>query len=189
MTTTIGVRKLASDSPSNVVVAEVLLISDTVIPNPLTTLSLSNNIFTIYSALGISQEVYDIGQVSLSTVTTTIASQFTYQFAMRFVKKGTPVTSSQFIGPPGVPGKPGAPGVPGLPGPTGPAGGGGGGITATRDLSGSYSSPEVVAVKDIQVVTNPNDFDLNKTKRNFLYRDARFVAISFIFYAHIWWMH
>ena len=121
MTITIGIQKLASDN-SNIIVALVLLNSNTILPNPLTALSSPDIINQIYLSLGISQNGYDISQVALLTVTTPISSQFIYQFAVRFIQKGTLITSIQFIGPPGPPGKQGAPGLPGPPGPPGPTG-------------------------------------------------------------------
>jgi hypothetical protein len=114
MTLTIGIQELVSDNPINIVVAEILLNSDSILPNPLTTLCESKNLFQIYSSLGISQDVYDIGQVALSSVMAPFPGQYTYLFAMRFVKKGFSVTSNQFIGPPGIQGKQGAPGLLGI---------------------------------------------------------------------------
>ena len=136
MTITIGVQELVSDNP-NIIVAQVLLGSDQILPNALTVLSRPENLLHIYSSLGISQDVYDIGQVSLSNIVSQFISQFTYQFSMRFVKKGEPVSPNQFIGPPGPPGKqghPGGPGGPGVPGPTGPAG-------VTGPFGGPQGSP------------------------------------------------
>jgi hypothetical protein len=121
MTIAIGVQKTVSDR-ANVVTAIVLLGSDQVIPNPLTTLSTPDIIQRVYSQLGITSDKYDIGQVSLSSVTSPYFSQISYQFAMRFVLKGTIVTDPQFIGPPGIPGNSGSPGQPGAPGKQGQAG-------------------------------------------------------------------
>lgn len=154
MTITIGARQVASDSPSNVVVAEVMLGSDSIISNPLTVLSESNNIFLIYTSLGISQDIYDIGQISLSEVVTSLFGQFTYQFSIRFVKKGTPVVSAQFIGPPGVPG---IPGIPGNIGPTGPQGPTGpfGGPTGPQGLQGSPGPTGINGIDGVTGMTGP----------------------------------
>jgi hypothetical protein len=95
MTTTLGVQKTASDR-EDVVTAQVLLNSDEVLSNPLSELTKGPNLTSVFAQLSISMEDWDIGQVSLSTVTSPFYSLFTYNFSMRFVRKGTAVTSEQF---------------------------------------------------------------------------------------------
>lgn len=136
MAITLGVQKVASDK-ANIVSAQVLLNSDEILANPLSELTKGPILTSIFAQLSLSMEEWDIGSVALSTVTSPFYSLFTYNFSMRFVKKGTAVVDAVFIGPPGPPGVPGGQGPvgqqgqqglagltgpPGLMGSTGPAG-------------------------------------------------------------------
>jgi len=124
MTITVGVLKQVSDQP-NAVVATVILNSDAVLPNPLTAL-IDPVIFNqIYTQLNISPNQYSISQLTLNSVSAPFIEEITYSYSIRFVLNGTPITSSQFIGPagpPGLAGKAGAPGAAGVGGPVGPTG-------------------------------------------------------------------
>jgi len=156
MAITLGVQRTASDQ-ANVVTATVLLNSDAILPNPLAALVEPTIFRQVYATLGIDPASYDIGQVALQSITSPLFQVFVYSFAIRFVKKGTAVTTQQFIGPPGMPGAPGQPGAPGVPGsagvpgPTGPQGatgpGGGGGGTLFGDATGPVSSNLVVGIQ------------------------------------------
>jgi hypothetical protein len=130
MAITLGVQKVASDK-ANIVSAEVLLNSDEILANPLSELTKGPVLTKVFAQLGLSMEEWDIGSVALSTVTSPFYSLFTYNFSMRFVKKGTAVVDAVFIGPPGPPGVPGGQGpvgqqgqqgLAGLTGPVGPTG-------------------------------------------------------------------
>ena len=118
---TLGVQKVASDK-ANIVSAEVLLNSDEILSSPLAELTKGPVITSIFAQLSLSMEEWDIGSVALSTVTSPFYSLFTYNFSMRFVKKGTAVVDAVFIGPPGPPGVQGGQGPVGQQGPQGFAG-------------------------------------------------------------------
>lgn len=121
MTITIGVLQQVSDQ-TNVVVASVLVNSDQILPNPLSTLVQPVYFNQIYATLQIDPNQYQIGQVTLAQVPVPFQGIYTYQFAVRFVLIGTPVTSQQFVGPVGPPGIAGKAGMAGAVGPEGPAG-------------------------------------------------------------------
>lgn len=159
MTTTLGIQQVKSDR-ANVVVAQVLLNSDSILPNPLAELMKGEYISRIYATLNISQSDYDLGQVSISGVTSPFYSLITYNFAMRFVKKGTTVTDAQFIGPPGPPGPPGTQGpagqqgAQGFAGVTGPAG------TAGTPGPAGATGPAGLPGAPGQLINIPYDMDL-----------------------------
>ncbi len=121
MAITVGVLKQISDQ-TNVVSASVLLNSDQPLANPLETLLQPVFFNQIYQQLQINPNQYQIGQLSLTQTPTSFLGTISYQFAIRFVLIGTPVTSQQFVGPQGPPGTPGKGGVPGTAGPAGPPG-------------------------------------------------------------------
>ncbi len=136
MAITLGVQKVPADK-ANVVSAQILLNSDAVIPSPLAELTKGPNLSSIFAQLSLSMDEWEIGSVALSSVTSPFYAQFTYNFSVRFVKKGTAVVDAVFIGPPGPPGAQGGQGPagqqgqqglagvtgpPGLMGATGPAG-------------------------------------------------------------------
>lgn len=165
MAITLGVQKVPSDK-ANVVSAQVLLNSDAVIPSPLAELTKGTNISSIFAQLGLSMSDWDLGAVSLSAVTSPFYAQFTYNFALRFVKKGTAVTDAIFVGPPGPPGikggqgpagqqgqqgLAGVTGPPGLMGATGPAGPQG--TAGVNGTNGSDGAPG-------QLINIPYDMDL-----------------------------
>lgn len=157
MTLSIGVQALASDNPGNTVIASVLLNSDVILSNPLSTLSDPKVIAKIYLDLGISQEIFEIGQIALSSVATPFNSLYIYQFSMRFIKKGISSLTNQFIGPPGAQGKPGVQGPPGVgvtgpAGPTGPGGpfGGPTGPIGPPGMQGPPGPPGVTGPQGVQ---------------------------------------
>ena len=115
MTTTIGVQKLISDQ-TNVVVATILLSSDTILQNPINVLVSPVNFNQVYQSLQINSSNYQIGQLTLQTVNSPTVGTFQYTFSVRFVQNGTAVAQQQFIGPPGVQGQPGRAGLQGSPG-------------------------------------------------------------------------
>ena len=131
MAITLGVQKVPSDK-ANVVSADVLLNSDEILPNPLSELMKGPVLTSIFAQLSISMEEWELGSVALSTVTSPFYSLFTYNFAMRFVKKGTAVVDAVFIGPPGPPGVPGGQGPVGQQGQQGQAG-----VTGSPGLMGA----------------------------------------------------
>ena len=152
MTVTLGIQQQLSDQ-TNVVVASVLLNSDQILANPLSTLVEPVYFNQIYTTLQISPNQYQIGQITLGQVPVPFAGIYTYQFAIRFVQNGTPVTSQQFLGPqgpPGIPGKAGAPGIgsEGPPGPTGPQG-----ATGVMGSTGPSAGP--VGATGVQGATGP----------------------------------
>lgn len=121
MTITLGVQKLASDK-ANVVSAQVLLNSSTILASPLNELTNGPTMSSILAQLSISEEEWELGSVALSTVTSPFYSLFTYNFSLRFVLRGTAVADTVFIGPPGPPGLPGGQGPAGQQGQQGLAG-------------------------------------------------------------------
>ncbi len=121
MTTTIGIIKQASGLP-NVVQAVIVLNTDQILENPITTFSDPLILAQVYSGLGITPTDYEIGQLSFSRVETPFSGLFSYSFGIRLAQVGTIVTDTQFMGPPGPPGDPGSPGSPGLLGPPGTSG-------------------------------------------------------------------
>jgi len=149
MTTTLGVQKVASDK-ANVVSADVLLNSDEILSNPLSKLMEGTVLTSVYAQLSISMDEWDLGSVALSTVTSPFYSLFTYNFAMRFVKKGTAVVDAVFIGPPGPPGVPGGQGPVGQQGPQGLAG-----LTGPPGLMGATGPQGAQGVQGVQGSTGP----------------------------------
>ena len=127
MAITVGVLQQQSGQ-TNVIAASVLLNSDSILANPIATLTQPVYFNQIYQALQIDPTQYQIGQLSLGQVPVPFEGLYSYQFAIRFVLIGTPVTTQQYVGPVGPPGITGKGGVPGAvgpggpPGPTGPAG-------------------------------------------------------------------
>lgn len=150
MTTTLGVQRVPSDK-ANVVSAQVLLNSDTVIPSPLAELMKGPNISSVFAQLNLSMEEWEIGSVALSAVTSPFYSQFTYNFAIRFVKSGTAVVDAVFIGPPGPPGVPGQQGPAGQRGQQGVAG-----VTGPPGERGATGPAGPAG----QVINIPYDLDL-----------------------------
>lgn len=117
----IGVQKLPSEAV-NVVVASVIITSDTQLSDPLGTLNSSAVINEVTSQLSISLTTYNISQVYASPVIVS-PNEFTYNFSLRFVLKGTTTAAdTQFIGPPGRVGPQGLRGPAGPPGVPGPQG-------------------------------------------------------------------
>jgi hypothetical protein len=112
----------------NVVQALVVLTSDVILPNPITTLSEPDVFKQVYQALGLDPDTYDIGQVKFNRVTTTFVNNYSYEFSVKFVPKGAGLDDQIFVGPPGpagprgVVGPVGPLGPPGPIGPTGPPG-------------------------------------------------------------------
>lgn len=150
MAITLGVQKVASDK-ANIVSAQVLLNSDAILASPLNELSKGPTMSSVFAQLSLSMEEWELGSVALSTVTSPFYSLFTYNFSMRFVKKGTAVVDAVFIGPPGPPGVPGGQGPAGQQGQQGLAG-----LTGPPGLAGATGPGGPVGPQGIQ--SNVNGF-------------------------------
>ena len=174
MAITIGVLQQVSGQ-SNVVAASVLLNSDQILANPIATLVQPVYFNQIYQQLQINSNHYQIGQLSLGQVPVPFEGLYSYQFAIRFVLIGTPVTTQQYVGPVGPPGIAGRGGVAGAvgpggpPGPTGPAGPlgptgpfggppgpvGPQGVTGPFGATGIRGAPGPTGARGIDGVTGP----------------------------------
>jgi hypothetical protein len=109
-------------TPLNIIQALVVLTSDYVLSNPITTLNEPDIFKQVYQALGLDPDAYDIGQVKYNKVTTTFVGNYAYEFSIKFVPKGTGLDDQIFIGPPGPAGPRGVAGPVGPAGPPGPIG-------------------------------------------------------------------
>ena len=121
MTISLGIQKVPSGSP-NVIQGNVLITSDQVLSDPLGTFNSPFVTNEIQRTLGVSLDVYDLTQLTLNPAVLT-QGVYTYNFAVRYTKKGTnTAVFQQFQGPPGNVGPTGPMGLPGNPGPTGSPG-------------------------------------------------------------------
>lgn len=155
MTISVGVQQLVSGQAS-VVVASVLISSDEILPNPVVYVNQPGVFTQIYSSLGILPEEWDISQLALTSVQSVFVGLVTYDFLIRFVKKGEVFVPPQFIGPPGPIGPQGPAGAQG---PTGPAGATGPtgptgptGATGATGATGPVYTPATF-IDQVQVLT------------------------------------
>lgn len=113
MAITVGVQKLASESPE-VVNASIVLTSDQILQNPIIVLGEPSIYAQIYSQLGIKPDQYSLSTVVLLEVQSQLPGITAYNYFAKYAKKGFKVRS--IIGPTGARGPIGAMGA------TGPAG-------------------------------------------------------------------
>ncbi len=159
MSITVGVQKVRSES-SEVVQAVVLLTSAGPLQSPLASLASKEVMSDVMRNLGISPLIWEIAQTSMSDARTNFG-QVVYNFAVRFVKKGSKVPAiQQFMGPPGAQGPRGAAGTDGSPGgppgPDGPEGpdgppGPGGATDLAGDVVGESDTNAVRRIAGVKI--------------------------------------
>jgi len=140
MAVSLGVQKVPSESP-DVVQAVVLLTSDSVLRDPLGTLTSPEIMQQILQILEISQADWALTWVTAAPPLSVFGS-WQYNFSLRFLRNGaSSALLQQFQGPPGFPGKKGDIGPPGpqgnLGGPGGPGPTGGIGPTGAQGPTGA----------------------------------------------------
>lgn len=159
---TVGVQKLASESPE-VVNASIVLTSDQILQNPIIVLGEPSIYAQIYSQLGIKPDQYSLSTVVLLEVQSQLPGITAYNYFAKYAKKGFKVRS--IIGPTGARGPIGAmgatgpagpDGIQGPQGPTGPAAlFSGDGFVYTRILSNEIVTipinRQMAVVGDIEV--------------------------------------
>lgn len=113
------ITTIGQPSSTDIFQSTVVMQSDLALVNPVSTLSA--NFSTVFSSLGISQNVWDVALVYLIKITKPIATQVVYHFQVTFVKKGSDF-SLMFRGPKGSTGPQGPMGYQGFNGVTGSTG-------------------------------------------------------------------
>jgi len=123
-----AVQQVASESPTIIKQAVVVMSSDTLLIDPLASYNTPSIQNRVYSTLGISPNNWTTIQLTISPATSSGGS-YVYNISHRFIKKGAnSSTFTQFQGPPGAAGPQGPrgdigpTGVTGYTGPTGPTG-------------------------------------------------------------------
>lgn len=162
MAITVGVQKLASESPE-VINASIVLTSDQILQNPIIVLGEPSIYAQIYSQLGIKPDQYSLSTVVLLEVQSQLPGITAYNYFAKYAKKGFKVRSiigpTGARGPIGAMGATGAAGPDGIQGPQGPTGPAalfsGDGFVYTRILSSEVVTipinRQMAVVGDIEV--------------------------------------